>query len=69
MQYLVTWEVQERVRSVAYPATPVVNSTIVLVLVLLAGVPVRILCFLLNLHAAFKSYKMLIVHKLCQSRS
>jgi hypothetical protein len=69
MQYLVEWEVREIVRSVAYPVRPVVNATVVLVLVLLADVPVCSLFLLIILYAAFECYKMLSVHKLCQSRS
>jgi hypothetical protein len=66
MQYLVEREI---VRSVAYPVRPIVNATVVLVLVLLADFPVCSICLLLILHASFKSYEMLSVHKLCQSRS
>jgi hypothetical protein len=51
------------------PGKPLVNTTIVSVLVLLAAVHVCSLCLLLILHAAFKSYKMLSVQKLWQSRS
>jgi hypothetical protein len=68
-QYLVQWEVREIARSVAYPVRPVVNTTILAVLAFLASVPVCSFCFLLTLHATFNSYKMLSVHKLCQSRS
>jgi hypothetical protein len=69
VQYLDEREVREIVRSVAYWVMPIVNATIVLVLVIIAAVPVYSLCLLLILHTAFKSYKMLSVHKLCQSRS
>jgi hypothetical protein len=69
MQYLVEREVRKIVRSVAYPVMPVVNATVVLVLVLISDVPVCSLFLLIILHASFKSYEMLSVHKLCQSRS
>jgi hypothetical protein len=67
--YLVKREVREIVRSVTYLVRLVVNATTVLMLVLLAAVPVYSLCLLINLYAAFKSYKMLSVHTWCQSRS
>jgi hypothetical protein len=69
MQFFVEWEVREIVQSVAYPVRPVVNATVVLVIVLLAAVPVCSLCLLLILNASFKCYNMLSVHKLCQSPS
>jgi hypothetical protein len=43
MQYLVEREVWEIVQSVAYPVRPIVNATVVLVLLLLAAVPVSVL--------------------------
>jgi hypothetical protein len=61
--------VREIARSVAYPVRPVVNATILATLVFLAAVPVCSFCLLLILHVAFKSYKMLSVSTLCQSRS
>jgi hypothetical protein len=69
MQYLVEREVQEIVRSVAYAVRPIVNATVLAVIVLLAAVPVCSLFLLLTLHAESKCYKMLSVHKLCQSLS
>jgi hypothetical protein len=69
-QYLVGWEVREIARSpVAYPVRPVVNATILAALIFLSAVPVCSLCLMLILYAAFKSYKMLSMHKLCQSWS
>jgi hypothetical protein len=67
--YLVGWEALEIVRSVAYPVRPVVNDTVLAAPLFLAAVPVCSFCLLIILHASFKSYKMLSVHKLCQSRS
>jgi hypothetical protein len=69
MQYLIGREVREIVRSVACPVMPIVNANVESALVLLAAVPVCILCLLLFLNAAFKSYNVLSVHKLCQARS
>jgi hypothetical protein len=54
---------------VAYSVRPAVNATLLAALIFLAAVPVFSFCLLPVLHAAFKSYKMLSVHKLCQSRS
>jgi hypothetical protein len=68
-QYLVGWEVREIARLVVYPVMPVVNATVLAAIIFLAAVTVCSLCFLIILHAAFKSYKMLSVHKLCQSWS
>jgi hypothetical protein len=68
-QYLVGWEVREIAQSVAYPVRPVVNATVLVALIFLAAVPVCSLPLLIILHVSFKSYKMLSVHKLCQSRS
>jgi hypothetical protein len=68
-QYLVGWEVQEIARSLAYPVMPALNATVLAVLVFLAAAPVCSFCLLLILHTSFKSYNILCVHKLCQSRS
>jgi hypothetical protein len=68
-QYLVECEVREIARSVAYTVKPVENDTVLAALEFLSAVPVCTFCLLLILHAAFKSYKMLSVQKLCQSRS
>jgi hypothetical protein len=68
-QYLVGREVREIVRAVAYPVMPVVNATVVAVLVFIDAAPVCSFCLLLILYVSFKSYNMLIVQKMCQSRS
>jgi hypothetical protein len=68
-QYLVQWEVREIARSVAYPVRPVVNDTVIAALAFLSDVHVCSFCLLLTMYTSFKSYKMLSVHKVCQSRS